>query len=83
MTRTKRIPDGAPVSGLTVGQLRAILAEAIDDIPAYGSEADSQALTGELLLRELRELGEDLQDDLDRVMTRLGLEPTDAGSDVS
>lgn len=74
----KRIPDGTPVAELTVGQLRALLRDAIEQYaPDSGAEADSGITTIELELRDLREVVEDIQDDLDRVMARLGLEPTE------
>ena len=77
----KRVPDRTPVAELTVGQLRATLREAIEQYaPAYGADADSAASTLEAELRDLRELVEDLQADLDRVLTRLGLEPTEPGA---
>lgn len=76
MSRTKRSPDTTSAAGLTVGQLRALLIQAVDDAsPSYGMEADAAVLNVETELREIRELVESIRDDLDGVMTRMGLDP--------
>lgn len=66
----KRIPDSTRVAELTVGQLRALLRDAVEEYaPIYGAEADSEVSTITLEVRELQrdvdDLGAYLEDNID------------------
>ncbi len=69
MTGKRRIDGATLVGSLTVDELRAVIAEEIEDkSPAYGATADSDTGT---ILTELRELHDALDDLDDRIMDQI------------